>query len=154
MTARSMRRTARNVGLATLAVGAIALVISIELFRQGRIGAAFEFLAAFAYCLAGYFAFQVPAQCGVITTKGHPCRNEAYGVLIGCHAGNHARMKLLTRLHWERAASRAYGPAGSAPGRGPVVVVIRENGNTVFDICMSVASLLVAVISTIAGIIH
>jgi len=34
------------------------------------------------------------------------------------------------------------------------VVVIRENGNTLFDICMSVASLLVAVISTIAGIIR
>ena len=63
-------------------------------------------------------------------------------------------MKLYARLHWERAASRSYGQGSNAPGRGPVVVVIRENGNTLFDICMSVASLLVAVISTIAGIIR
>jgi len=152
--ARSMRSTARNVGLATLAIGAIALVISVELFRHGRIGTAFEFLAVFAFTVSGYFAFQVPAQCRVTTTRGHPCRNEAYGVLIGCHAGNHSRMKLYARLHLERAASRAYGQGSNAPRRGPVVVVIRENGNTLFDICMSIASLAVAVISTIAGIIH
>lgn len=157
MTRRSKRDSARLAGVLTLGLAALCAVISFELFKHGQTGTAFEVFAVFAFCISGYFAFQMPTRCGVRTVKGYPCTKEGYGFLIGCTTANHARAKLYKRLGWERAASRAYPAATSGRGAGAggrVIVVISENRTSVFDICMSVASLLVAVISTIAGIIH
>jgi hypothetical protein len=41
-----------------------------------------------------YFAFAAPLWCGATTRGGKPCRNNAYGVLMGCHYQEHRWQKL------------------------------------------------------------
>lgn len=41
-----------------------------------------------------YFAFQAPSWCGAATRGQHMCRNNAYGVLMGCHLRQHRWQKL------------------------------------------------------------
>lgn len=44
-----------------------------------------------------YFAFQVPTYCGAASRDGSPCRNNARGLLLGCHLHQH-RWAWLRRL--------------------------------------------------------
>lgn len=58
---------------------------------------------ALALGLAGvsilYFAFQVPTYCGAATRDGAGCRNDARGLLLGCHIHQHrwARLRGMRR---------------------------------------------------------
>ncbi len=157
---KSKRDKNLQAGFITLLATACSLIISVELFRHREPGYGFAFFAIAAFALAGYFAFQVPTQCGVLTTMGLPCRNPGYGFLVGCHAGSHGRAKLYARLGIQHAASRAYVHARATRGRpvgqpafGQVVILVSADGKPLLATCLSVCATAAGVVSAIAAVI-
>jgi hypothetical protein len=56
--------------------------------------------AVVLYCL-----FQAPMWCGAETRAGEFCRNNAYGILMGCHLKQHKWQKMkmaVRRQSWAR----------------------------------------------------
>lgn len=51
-------------------------------------------LIAFSALVTLYFALQAPIWCGAATRGQQMCRNNAYGVLMGCHLRQHRWQKL------------------------------------------------------------
>jgi hypothetical protein len=49
-----------------------------------------------------HFAFAAPTWCGAPTRENLPCRNNAYGLLMGCHLRQH-RWKKFTLVTFDRA---------------------------------------------------
>ena len=43
---------------------------------------------------AVYIGFRTPTWCGAVTRRQQICRNNAYGVLMGCHLREHRWQKL------------------------------------------------------------
>ena len=58
----------------------MATLLGILSWRSGRIDTWVLPLLAIAY----YQLCAVPTLCGVETTRGHPCKNRAYGRLMAC----------------------------------------------------------------------
>jgi hypothetical protein len=56
-----------------------------------------------------YFLFQVPNWCGSVNRNGTYCRDNASGLLMGCHRRQHKWQKLkmtFVSKHWRRFASQ------------------------------------------------
>jgi hypothetical protein len=51
-------------------------------------------LASLIAAAALYFMFRVPAWCSAMTRQNMLCRNNAYGLLMGCHLREHRWQKL------------------------------------------------------------
>ena len=48
-------------------------------------------------------AMMAPSKCGVKTQKGHPCPNDAQGVIFGCgKARDHTWKKFFARIGWDK----------------------------------------------------
>jgi hypothetical protein len=47
-----------------------------------------------AAAAALYFLLETPVWCGAITRTGQLCRNNAHGVLLGCHLREHKWQKI------------------------------------------------------------
>jgi len=41
-----------------------------------------------------YTLFQAPMWCCATTRSGEPCRNNSYGILLGCHVRQHKWQKM------------------------------------------------------------
>ncbi len=69
------------------------LVVAFVLLRaiQGQVDG-FSVLLALVAVL--YFSFAAPAWCGAVTRGDRLCRNNAHGVLMGCHLREHRFQKL------------------------------------------------------------
>ena len=62
-----------------------------------------------------YTLFQAPMWCCATTRANEPCRNNAYGLLLGCHLRQHRWQKVWMALHassWGQLARRALAGVG------------------------------------------
>ncbi|REE96787.1 hypothetical protein [Thermomonospora umbrina] len=64
-----------------------ALVLLTAAWLTGLFGPA-GLLALSGACFF-YFAFNVPVWCGADTRKGEACRQNSYGILLGCSRRQH-----------------------------------------------------------------
>ncbi len=57
----------------------------------GWFGANFApiWMAVLSTLVVLYTFFQAPMWCCAVTRSGEPCRNNAYGILLGCHIREH-----------------------------------------------------------------
>lgn len=66
-----------------------------------------------------YFAFQAPIWCGALTRGRQLCRNNAYGVSMGCHLRQHRWQKLrmaVTPSSWGDLTAELWtGPKTRSP---------------------------------------
>ena len=51
-------------------------------------------LASLSGVIVLYTLFQAPMWCCAPTRQNEPCRNNAYGILVGCHLRQHKWQKL------------------------------------------------------------
>jgi hypothetical protein len=80
----------------------------VAVFDHGHLKQGFGLLGFAALSVAAMLGFTLRARCRVITAKGSPCRNEAYGFLFGCDkAPGHKSTKLFARLGWERGSLKS-----------------------------------------------
>ncbi|WP_410664741.1 hypothetical protein [Amycolatopsis sp. lyj-84] len=62
------------------------------------------------YCL-----FQAPMWCCAETRNDKPCRNNAYGILLGCHIRQHKWQKLtmaIKQQYWSKLTKRVFSSVG------------------------------------------
>jgi hypothetical protein len=73
--------------------GYLLFVLVIALWLSQSVGP--FALAALGGIVTLYFLFQAPVWCGVdIRKQGETCRNNASGILMGCHLRQHKWQKL------------------------------------------------------------
>jgi hypothetical protein len=112
-----------------------------------------------------YQLFAAPKLCGVETTKGHPCKNRAYGRLMACkHTPSHDTYKrdaFLQLLGFRRPARSIAAPApytrrskrvvaDMAPS-ALVVVEPKQQFFTILTIILTIIGTVAAVIQTMQG---
>jgi hypothetical protein len=62
-----------------------------------------------------YTLFQAPMWCCAPTRQNEPCRNNAYGILLGCHLRQHKWQKLRMAVRtssWGTLTSRVLSSVG------------------------------------------
>ncbi|WP_145926781.1 hypothetical protein [Amycolatopsis orientalis] len=62
------------------------------------------------YCL-----FQAPMWCCAETRNDTPCRNNAHGILLGCHLRQHKWQKLamaVKQQYWSKLTKRVFSSVG------------------------------------------
>jgi hypothetical protein len=82
-----------------------------------------------------YFAFQAPIWCGAATRGRQMCRNNAYGVLMGCHLRQHRWQKLrmtVTPSSWRDLTAELWSDPKTA---------------------LSSVGLILGIVSTLAGLL-
>ena len=67
--------------------GYIALALAIAGWVTHVFG--YAVIAVVSLLALVYFLFQAPLTCGAETREGLPCRNNSYGLLMGCHYRQH-----------------------------------------------------------------
>ena len=103
------RRRPSGLSLVFLAIRyAGYLVLAVVVLRL--LSGDFDLLTV-GLCLTAlfYFGFWVPAWCGAITRQGQFCRNNATGLLMGCHLREHRFQKLRLAIvprSWRALAQR------------------------------------------------
>jgi len=102
----SKRKLRRLWSFVLIVVACLAALATVAAFHSGSIGSGFDYLAAAASCVAVVLAFTWPVRCRVITARRRECRNEAYGVLFGCHVRGHGFGKFFARLGLRREPER------------------------------------------------
>jgi hypothetical protein len=103
--------------------------------------------------------FTWPTPCRVKTSRGTPCKGEAYGFLFGCSRYHHWWVKFLTRIGRRKDALKyveTHQQPGDytvmhqpAPESGPIKVTIADNGLSVCGFWIGVASAVGTVIQVI-----
>jgi hypothetical protein len=64
-----------------------------------------------------YTLFQAPMWCCAETRGGNPCRNNSYGILLGCHVRQHKWQKMAMAFHvssWKQLMKRVWSSIGGA----------------------------------------
>lgn len=101
-------------------------VIAYAWFGTNKIGAGV--IAILSAALVVYSLFQAPVWCGAETRNNELCRNNAYGILMGCHLRQHRWQKLnmVIRFHsWWRLLGRVMsGFGGQAAAIGALTGTI------------------------------
>ena len=72
-------------------------------------------IAALSVLVVLYTLFQAPMWCCATTRSNEPCRNNAYGLLLGCHLRQHRWQKFWMAMHassWGQLARRALSGVG------------------------------------------
>jgi len=62
-----------------------------------------------------YTLFQAPMWCCANTRSGEPCRNNAYGILLGCHVRQHKWQKMkmaVSASSWGQLTKRVLSSVG------------------------------------------
>lgn len=72
--------------------GYLLVVIVVALWAGGKAGPGALLLLSLAATL--YFLLQAPVWCGAATRGDQMCRNNASGLLLGCHLRQHKWQKL------------------------------------------------------------
>lgn len=79
-------------------------------------------LAGGAVLSSGYFLFGAPLWCAAPVRAGGGCRNNAHGLLLGCHLEQHkwAKLRMLVkRSEWAQLVGRVtYSVAGRVAAAG------------------------------------
>lgn len=107
-------------------------------------------------------AMHLPTTCGVITQKGHPCRNRTNGILFGCGSGKHIWAKVFARFGVRRKVPAGQNfPATSgnlhSEGVGQPTTVkvsgVQEKTNEAIVFWLTVISTGAGVVSMVTSII-
>jgi hypothetical protein len=156
--ARSSKRRNRRAASAVLVLLAVgSVVVTVAKVRQGEVLSGTQFAAWTFLPLALLLAFTLPVRCGVKTTRGTACGNEAYGLLFGCNkAASHWFGKFRARLGIGKDISEQ-APVGkrtavmyqNAPGPRTMRITVEESALT----RCGVWATLVATVATIVGVI-
>ncbi len=62
-----------------------------------------------------YALFQAPMWCCATTRSGEPCRNNSYGILLGCHVRQHKWQKMrmaVSASSWSQLTRRVLSSVG------------------------------------------
>ncbi len=104
-----------------LAEDLLAAVVRLLWRRGGRVAIAITLVAwepldpgnNLLLITAGvlHFSFVTPVWCGAVTREGRLCRNNAHGLLLGCHLREHRWQKLTLAIAPGRGASSSSGCA-------------------------------------------
>jgi hypothetical protein len=163
---RSDRQAAWNTFLLLTLLFLGILVLAVVRFKHGHISGGWQALGFALVELALILAFALPSQCRVTTTRRAPCRNDSFGLLLGCfHQRSHTFTKLLVRLRLksemrsESSPRATLAPSGSKPARTvdsnyETVKVSIES--SVFDRCaawVDMASSLLGIISFVVAVL-
>lgn len=91
-------------------------------------------IAVLSTVVVFYTLFQAPMWCCATTRGGDPCRNNSYGILLGCHVRQHKWQKMTMAVHsssWGRLTKRVWSSLGGAAasvsalaGVGSMIVAI------------------------------
>lgn len=106
--------------------GWIALAVIALRLGQGQLDGVSLFLAVASIL---YFSFSVPVWCGAITREDELCRNNAAGLLMGCHLREHRFQKLKLAVvprSWRALMRRVWDnplPTAGAVLSGALLVV-------------------------------
>lgn len=113
--------------------GYLTLILVISLLLGGYAGT--QFIVALALVTSLYFLIQAPVWCGAPTRGEQLCRNNASGVLIGCHLRQHKWQKLkwmITPPMWRRLNRGLWSnPATCLATAGLLVSIITSIISTV-----------------------
>lgn len=91
---RTLRATWKDYPVPSAVLLAIILIyVVLVVARPAKIFPAAGLLALFTW-----FVFRAPNVCGAINRDGNRCRNNAKGLLRGCHLIDHKRQNLVQRL--------------------------------------------------------
>lgn len=74
-------------------------------------------IAALSGVVVLYTLFQAPMWCCATTRNGEPCRNNSYGILLGCHMRQHKWQKMAMIVHadtWAQLMRRVWSSIGGA----------------------------------------
>lgn len=75
-----------------------------------------------------FFVFRMPVWCGAVNRDGTSCRENAYGLLLGCHRRQHKWQKVKMRFARTKWAKMNRGlwtqPRESLATIGAVVAVL------------------------------
>jgi hypothetical protein len=137
---------------------AAIIVLGWYAWDSGRLGLWVLPFLAWAY----YQLCAAPKLCGVETTKGHPCKNRAYGRLMACTEPSHYGYKrdaLLRLLGVRRPPRQITAPAtsGPRPGRAPVEQSLaepatlnsRQRALTILTVALTIIGTVATVIQTL-----
>jgi hypothetical protein len=101
------KRKSRRASSAVLMVMACGFgVAAVAAFHAARLGRGFDFLGLTLGAVGMAVAFTWPVSCRVLTVRGRECRNEAGGVLFGCHAPGHKLAKFRARIGLRQTQAR------------------------------------------------
>jgi hypothetical protein len=150
---QDMQGLSAFLGFAFLCLATFAVVA----FKNRSFTTALDLIGWSFMPLAVTLAFTWPTRCRVTTSRGKPCKGNAYGFLFGCNAYNHFWTKFFVRLGLQKDAQRtverhqstggdAMANRPASDGR-PIAVTITENRR---DIC----GFWIGVISAAAGVIQ
>jgi hypothetical protein len=151
--ARRSRRKNRRILTSILALGAIsAAATAVTSLRHGHASSGLKEIGIALLALGIALTLTWPTRCRVTTTKGRPCRNEAYGFLLGCpSAGDHHLAKLRIRLGWQESGlARATTDSGEL---GPTILA--SESVVMLSIEQSkrdTGGFLLGLVSTVAGV--
>jgi hypothetical protein len=99
---QSKKKSRQQLTLLLTGIFFFTLASSAAVFDHGHLKQGFGLFGVAALSVAAMLGFTIRTRCRVITGKGSPCRNEAYGFLFGCDkAAGHKSTKLFARLGWE-----------------------------------------------------
>jgi hypothetical protein len=142
--------------LVTIALGAA----SFSSFRHGHASSGLKELGVALLALGFSFTFTWPTRCRVITSKGKPCRNEAYGFLLGCpSAGDHHFAKLKIRLGWQETGLARTTTGSGEPGptifasESVVMLSIEQSKRDAGGFLFGLVSTLAGVASVVVGVL-
>jgi hypothetical protein len=155
------RRKQRRFLTAVLVIATIAFAAtSISSLRQGHTASGVKELGGALLALGIALTFTWPTRCRVITSKGKPCKNEAYGFLLGCpQAGDHHLAKLKIRLGWQEAglarATAGDGEAGPTilASESVVMLSIEQSKRDTGGFLLGLVSTLAGVASVVIGVL-
>lgn len=88
------------------------LAIAALAVSWGR-GAAPAVIVVLSLAVFAYAGFQAPALCGAVNRNGTYCRENASGLLMGCHRRHHRlqKVKMVVFRHRTGTVSRALFPS-------------------------------------------
>ncbi|HEX3962303.1 MAG TPA: hypothetical protein VHZ03_37695 [Trebonia sp.] len=92
----SRRQRRRYINLVVMVAILVFGLGAYASFRRGAVAAGVEALGSTLIILGICFMFTWPTKCRIVTSKESPCKNESYGMLLGCR--HHTMDKLRIRL--------------------------------------------------------
>lgn len=93
------------------------VVLGIVAYGWFGLGIGPGLIAALSGVVVLYTLFQAPMWCCAETRGGEPCRNNSYGILLGCHVRQHKWQKMKMAVHassWTQLMKRVWSSMGGA----------------------------------------
>jgi hypothetical protein len=166
MTRRSTRQNMRDLSaVASLAAGSLVGIGGIEL-AHGDFVTGIELTGWALISLALLLGFLCPTTCRVTTSRGKPCRHEAYGFMFGCNRGyGHWSEKFLVRLgfrHEIRSQARRSSKVSEsydvsrlpAPEAHPIKVSVEDSAISICGFWIGLVSAAAGLVQVIAIFVH